>query len=139
MRHCRRLAASVGLVAGAVAFLSVVPTAPSDAAPKPQVSVEVADIATLGSDGQTVSIEVTASCARPWRVLEAFVTISQPQASGMGGIRLSCTGRAQTFAVTVTSFGLAFEPGDAQASAFVLIERRGETRQAQDSEVIQLL
>ena len=38
--------------------------------------------------------------------------------------------------MTVTSFDLAFEPGDAQASVLVLIERRGETRQAQDSEAI---
>jgi hypothetical protein len=139
MRHCRRLAVSVGLVAGGLAFLPGAPTAPSDAAPKPQVAVEVADTAVLGPGGQTVSIEVTASCARPWQVLEAFVTISQPQATGTGGIPLACTGRAQTFTVTVTSFDLAFEPGDAQASAFVLIERRGQTRQAQDSEVIQLL
>jgi hypothetical protein len=139
MRRCLRLAASAGLVVGAAAFLSVAFTAPSDAVPKPRVSVEVADTATLGPGGQTVSIEVTASCARPWQVLEAFVTVSQPQAMGMGGIPLTCTGRPQTFTVTVTSFGSAFEPGAAQASAFVLIERRGETQQGQDSEVIQIL
>jgi hypothetical protein len=139
MHRCRRLAVSVGLVAAAIASLSVAPAGPADAAPKPKAAVEVADTATRGPGGQTVTIEVTASCARRWQVLEAFVTISQPQATGMGGVPLSCTGRPQVLTVTVTSFDLAFEAGDAQASAFVLIERRGRTRQAQDSEVVQLL
>jgi hypothetical protein len=139
MHRRRRLAASVGFVAAMVGSLSVASVAPAGAAPKPRVSVEVADTATRGGDGQTVVVVVTASCAPQWQVLEALVTISQPQATGMGGIPLSCTGRPQTFTVTVTSFGLAFEPGDARASAFVLIERRGQTQQAQDSEVIQLV
>ena len=86
----------------------------------------------------TVSIEVMASCARPWKVLEAFVTVSQPQADGIGGIPLACTGRPQTFTVTVTSFDQAFVPGDAHANALVLVERRGDTRDAQDSEVVRV-
>jgi hypothetical protein len=139
MHRGRRLAASVGLVAAAIASLSVAPAAPADAAPKPKASVEIADTATLGPGGQTVVVEVIASCARGWQVLEAFVTISQPQADGMGGLPLSCTGRPQAFTVTVTSFDLAFEAGNAQASALVLIERRGRTLQAQDSEVVQLI
>jgi hypothetical protein len=57
---------------------------------------------------------------------------------GMGGIPLTCTGRPRTFTVNVMSLDLAFEPGGAQASALVLIERRGRTQQAQDSEVVQL-
>jgi hypothetical protein len=69
----------------------------------------------------------------------SFITISQPQTSGTAGIPLSCTGRVQTFAVTVSSLGVAFQPGDAQASGFVLIERRGRTQQAQDSVTIQLV
>jgi hypothetical protein len=137
MNRRRRLVASVGLAAAVAGSLSV--ASPIDAAPRAKASVEVADTATLGSGGQTAVIEVTASCARGWQVLEAFVTISQPQADGMGGIPLSCTGQAQTFAVTVTSLDQPFASGDAQASAFVLIERRGRTQQAQDSEVIQLL
>jgi hypothetical protein len=137
MNRWRRLVASVGLAAAVAGSLAV--ASPVDAAPKAKASVEVADTATLGPGGQTAVIEVTASCARGWQVLEAFVTISQPQAFGMGGIPLSCTGKAQTFAVTVTSPDQPFQPGQAQASAFVLIERRGQTQQAQDSEVVQLL
>lgn len=136
--HHRRLIASVGLVAAVIGSLAVAPDAPAVAAPKPRATVEVADTATLSLGGQTVTIDVTASCARGWQVLEAFVTVSQPQATGMTGMPLTCTGKPQTFTVTLTSFGLPFEPGQAQASAFVLIIRHGRTQQAQDSEVIQL-
>jgi uncharacterized membrane protein YeaQ/YmgE (transglycosylase-associated protein family) len=137
--HRQRLA-SVSVVAAVIGSFVVTLAAPQvDAAPRPKASVEVADTAALAPDGQSVSIDITASCARGWQVLEAFVTISQPQTSGTAGIPLSCSGRAQTFAVTVPSLGAAFEPGDAQASAFVLIERRGRTQQAQDSETILLV
>jgi hypothetical protein len=136
MHQRRRLTRSFGLAVAGVTLLPVVLGAPADAAPRPKVSVEVADTATLGVDGQTVSIEVTASCARRWDVLEALVTVSQPQASGEAGLPLTCTGRRQSFTVTVTSFDAVFVPGDAQASALVLIERRGDTREAQDSEVV---
>ena len=126
MNRRRRLVASVGLAAALAGSLSL--ASPADAAPKAKASVEVANTATLPSEGQTAVIEVTASWARGWQVLEAFVTVSQPQANGLGGIPLSCTGKAQTFAVSVTSLDLAFAFGPAQASAFVLIERRGRTQ-----------
>jgi hypothetical protein len=143
MNRWRRLVASVGLAAAVAGSVSV--ASPVDAAPKAKLSVEVADTATLGPGGQTAVLEVTASCAHTagahgeWVVLEAFVQISQQQAFGMGGFPLSCTGRAQTFAVTVTSIDQPFQSGQAQASAFVLIIRGSQTQQAQDSEVIQLL
>lgn len=139
MQHHRRLMASVGFVVAVMGSLAVAPAAAQVAGAKPKASVEVADTATLAPDGQTVTIEVTGSCARRWQVLEALVTISQPQATGTAGLPLSCTGKSQSFTVTVTSLDGAFQPGGAQASAFVLIERRGRTQQAQDSETIQLV
>lgn len=139
--HVRRLPiALLSLVAVVAGGLSTaLSTIAVEAAPRPKLFVEVADTSTLSPDGQTATIEVTASCPRAWQVLEAFVTISQPQTFGMGGIPLSCTGRAQSFVVTVPSQDAAFQPGPAQASAFVLIERGDRTRQAQDSETIQLM
>jgi hypothetical protein len=140
MHHHRQLLASVSVLATLMAAFSVTLAAPHvDAMPRPKASVEVADTAALAPDGRSVTIDITASCARGWQVLEAFITISQPQTSGTAGIPLSCTGRVQTFAVTVSSLGVAFQPGDAQASGFVLIERRGRTQQAQDSVTIQLV
>jgi hypothetical protein len=139
MHHHRRLLASVSVLATVMASFLITLDAPQvDAAPRPKAWVEVADAAALAPGGQSVTIDVTASCARRWQVLEAFVSISQPQAFGTAGVPLTCTGRAQTFAVTVTSLDAAFQPGGALASAFVLIERRGQTQQAQDSEAILL-
>jgi hypothetical protein len=131
-RRSALAAALVGIVGALLLAL------PADAAARPKASVAVADTAAIAPDGSAVIIEVTASCARRWTVLEAFVTVSQPQVSGMGGIPLSCTGRVQTFAVTVPALDAAFTPGDAQASAFILIERRGRTQQAQDTAVVTL-
>jgi hypothetical protein len=140
MHHHRQLLVSVTVVATVMASFLVTLDAPQvDAVPRPKASVEVADTAALAPDGQSVTIDITASCARGWQVLEGFITISQPQTSGTAGIPLSCTGRVQVFAVTVSSLDVAFQPGIAQASAFVLIERRGRTQQAQDSETIQLV
>jgi hypothetical protein len=138
MRQDRRMALLGVLVVG-VAVLGSVITAPAGAAPKPKVTVEIAATGTLDEGGQAVIVALTASCPRQWQVLEALVTVSQSQASGEGFFPLSCTGRDQTFSVTVRSFGAAFAPGEAQASAFVLIERRGGTQQAQDSAVLQIL
>jgi hypothetical protein len=138
MRQHRRMALLGALVVGVVVLSSAI-IAPAGAAPKPKVTVEIAATATLAEGGQAVIVEVTASCHAQWEVLEALVTVSQPQASGQGFLPLTCTGRDHTFSVTVRSFGAAFEPGEAQASAFVLIERHGRTQQAQDSAVLQIL
>jgi hypothetical protein len=138
--HHRRLLASASVVAAVMgACLVMLDGLQVDAAPRPKASVEVADTGVLAPDGQSVTLHITVSCARGWQVLEAFITISQPQTEGTAGIPLSCTGKVQTFAVTMPSLDAAFQPGDAQASAFVLIERRGRTQQAQDSEIILLV
>jgi hypothetical protein len=134
-----RRVALLGVLGAGVAVLGPVIPAPAGADPKPKVTVEIAVTATLAEGGQAVVVNVTASCHRQWQVLEALVTVSQPQASGEGGFPLTCTGDDQTFSVTVRSFGAAFEPGATQASAFVLIERRGRTQQGQDSTVLQIL
>jgi hypothetical protein len=133
-----RRTALLGVLVVAAALLGPAITAPAGADPKPKVTVDIAATATLAEGGQAVVVEVTASCHQQWQVLEALVTVSQPQASGQGFFPLTCTGRAQTFSVTVRSFGGAFEPGQAQASAFVLIERRSGTQQAQDSALLQI-
>jgi hypothetical protein len=137
-RRYRRVAL-LGVLGVGVAVLGPVITAPAGADPKAKVTVEIAATATLAESGQAVVVEVTASCHRQWQVLEALVTVSQPQASGVAGFPFTCTGNDQTFSVTVRSVDAAFEVGEAQASAFVLIERRGRTQQAQGSTVLQIL
>lgn len=137
MEHPSLRGGAVALVL--VGMVGALLALPADAAARPKASVAVADTATIAPGGDAVTIDVTASCARRWTVLEAFVTVSQPQVTGMGGIPLSCTGRAQTFTVTVPALDATFTPGEAQASAFVLIERRGRTQQAQDTALVTLV
>lgn len=137
MRYRRTALLGVLFVGAAVMGPAI--TAPAGADPKPKVTVEVAARATLAEGGQAVVVEVTASCHRQWQVLEALITVSQPQASGEGFFPLTCAGHDQTFRVSVQSLDAAFEPGAAQASALVLIERRDQAQQAQDSVVLQIL
>jgi hypothetical protein len=97
MHHHRQLVAAASIVAAVMGSLSVtLTTTHVDAAPKPEASVEVADTATLAPDGETVTIDIAASCARGWPVLEAFITISRPQISGTASHPLGCTARMQS-------------------------------------------
>lgn len=108
------------------------------AARAPQVpTVQLGSAAGLAPDGLSLTINVIASCPERWTVVEASVTVSQPQASGSGSFPLTCTGSKRPFSVTVQSTGGRFELGPAQAVATV-VAQRGKTAQAQDSAAIQL-
>jgi hypothetical protein len=122
------LAAVVGLlVAGAAP--------PAAARPVQSPTVELHTAAGLAPDGRSVTVNLLAKCPERWTVVEALVTVSQPQASGQASFPLTCNSSFQSFNVTVRSSDAPFELGEAQATASVLIER-GRTAQAQDSEVV---
>ena len=124
------LVAIVGLLASGV----VSPAA----ARAPQVpTVQLSSAAGLAPDGLSLTINVIASCPERWTVVEARVTVSQPQASGTGSFPLTCIGSTRPFFVTVRSTGGRFELGPAQAVATVVVQR-GKTAQAQHSAAIQL-
>jgi hypothetical protein len=53
------------------------------APPRPPV-VELGTAAGLAPDGRSMSIEVIARCPEKGTLLEAAVTVSQPQATGLG-------------------------------------------------------
>jgi hypothetical protein len=119
------------LVAGGALPAKAGNTAPT------RLNVELGSAAGLAPDGQSLNISLLASCPEQWAVLQALVTVSQPQASGQATFPLTCTGLLQAFRVTVQSPGAPFQLGEAQASALVLI-KRGRTEQAQDSQVVQV-
>ena len=126
-------------IAAAVLLLGLVPaTAQGVDAP---AKVQVAKKGELTDGGNTVTLRVTASCDSGLEVLEAFVTISQDSFVQVG-IPLSCTGRRQVFTLraAVLEGSPPFQPGVAQASAFVLVldPATGETFQAQDSVQVRL-
>ena len=99
-------------------------------------TVELGTAAGLAPDGRSLRIDVIASCPERWVVVEARVTVSQPQASGSGSFPLACIGSKRPFSVIVRSTG-SFALGAAQAAARVVVQR-GHTAQATDAASIQL-
>jgi hypothetical protein len=129
-RH-RIRALAVAVVIGLVGALS----ASAEARISPGPVVDIQSAAWLAPDGQSMTVQVLASCPERWTILEAGVTVSQPQASGQASFSFPCIGSLRMFSVVVPSIGGTFELGDALVSASVTI-KRGKTERAQDSEVV---
>jgi hypothetical protein len=104
------------------------------APPRPPVVV-LGSAALLAPDGRSMSVEVIASCPERSTLVEASVTLSQPQASGRASFPLPCDDLLRPFRVTVQSSGAPFTLRDAQGIATVIV-KRGKTQQAQDSELL---
>jgi hypothetical protein len=81
-----------------------------------------------------MTVQVAASCAERWTVVEAVVAVSQPQASGRSSFPLTCIGSIRVFTVVVPSGGV-FQLGQAQAAASVVV-KRGKTARAVDADVV---
>ena len=112
-------------------FLVLVSLAVPGAAAAEAATVEVHPRAVV-HDG-VMTLRVTASCEPGWTVLEAGLTVSQDEQAtwtqtGIG--RLECDGRLHRLRVQATPFEGAFHPGVAYVSAFVIVERAGETSSA---------
>jgi hypothetical protein len=119
------LAAVIGLVgAGGAA---------AEARQSPGPIVDIQSAAGLAPEGQSITVQLLASCPERWTVVEAVVAVSQPQASGQASFPLTCIGSLRP--LTVPSPGGTFQLGEAQANASVLIKRR-RTERAQDAEVV---
>ena len=120
----------------AIAVLAAASVGSAGARPG-QPTVELGSAALLAPDGGSLTITVIASCPERWSVVEARVTVSQPQATGSGVFPLACIGSARPFNVTVRSSGGRFQLGAAAATASVFVAR-GRTAAAQDSATVQL-
>ena len=120
---------------GVIVLLGAGGAAPAGARLAPGPMVDIKSSAGLAPDGQSMTVQALASCPERWTVVEALVTVSQPQASGQASFPLTCIGSPRMFTVVVPSTGGAFQLGGAQATASVLI-KRGKTERAQDSEVL---
>ena len=119
------------VVATTLLFLAV---ATNTLAARDHVTVKVGKRAQLIEGGQAVLVKMRAACEPGLEVLEAHVTVEDQ----FGFFSLPCDGRPQKFEVRVEHLDGAFEPGEAFASAFVLVEdpETGDTVQAQDSRQI---
>jgi hypothetical protein len=121
---------------GVVALAAAGAVAPADARRlSPPPSLDLGTAAALAPDGRSMSVGLIARCPERWTVIEAFVTVSQPQASGRASFTVPCTGSLTPVGVTVHSSGAPFELGEAHAAASMVIER-GRTERLEDSEVL---
>jgi hypothetical protein len=93
--------------------------------------------ASLAPDGRSMSFDISTLCDRKWTIVEARVSVTQPQASGEGPFTPNCTRLPQVVRVTVPVLNGSFETGQAQASARLVV-LQGKTKQAQDSAPIRV-
>jgi len=123
-------------VAGLIALLGfVAAAAPAGARVAPEPTVDIQPVAGLAPDGRSIGVQVLASCPERWTVVQAVVTVSQPGASGQASFPLTCIGSLRMFAVSVPSSGGAFQLGEAQVTASVVISR-GRTARADETELV---
>jgi len=122
---------------GAIALLVAWAAAPAGARPSSPPTVDIQSVAWLAPDGRSLSFQVIASCPERWSVVEAVVSVSQPQASGQASFPLACIGSLRVFNVTVPAAAGTFRLGEAQASASVVV-KRGKTQRVQDSQLLQV-
>ena len=96
------------------------------------------DVGTIVDDGRAAVLSVTLRCPRGgFEVLEAHATLSQGNASGMGGFGPRCGGRVRTYDVRVTSLGDRSCP-DRVGRRLVSCAHRRQHLSAGDSETITL-
>jgi hypothetical protein len=132
MELVARTLALVGVIALLVA---VAAATPANARVTPAPAVQIQGVAGLAPDGRSIGVQVLASCPERWTVVEAVVRVSQPGASGQASFPLTCIGSMRLFGVTVASASGAFQLGEAQVTASVVI-KRGKTARADDSQVV---
>lgn len=131
--HVSRQLRLAAVIASVAAF-----GAPAAEAHRTALSVEVLSVqATLAPDGRSISFDIETRCDRKATIVEASVSVSQPQASGSAPFTPSCNRLPTVVGVTVPTSGAQFRTGDAQASA-VLVVRQGGTKQARDSAVFRV-
>ena len=122
------------VLALAIGLLGAGAAAPADARPSPGPTVIVHSAAWVAPDGGSMTVQLLASCPERWGVVEAVVSVSQPNASGRASFPLTCIGSLRGFSVVVPSSGGTFVLGEAVVTGSVTIQR-GKTQQAQDSVV----
>jgi hypothetical protein len=109
------------------------------------ITVALKANATLLEEGQAVQVRVRATCPTGYTVLEAFVYIGQEgNESDFAFIPLACQDKQKPrdFVIRVPMFpdNPPFHPGDATATAFVLIEdpATGDTLSGGDNRAIRI-
>ena len=108
---------------------------------KPKVTVDLATVVQIVDSGDAVLIDVAVSCSKKTVVLEAFVYVNQDGFQGdFAAIPVSCTGKSITYTIRAEATEeFSYRPGEAHASAFVLVEDKKErTYSGSDTETVTL-
>jgi hypothetical protein len=127
-----RFAARRLVVTGVVGLL-VAGGAQVASAHRTPLSVEiVSEQSSLAPDGRSMTFYLSTVCDRTWTIVEASVTVTQPQASGRGPFTPTCGRIPYNVQVTVPATSGTFQTGPTEATA-VLVVQQGPTKRAQDS------
>jgi hypothetical protein len=92
----------------------------------------ISDQSSLAPDGRSMTFYLETVCDRTWTIVEASVTVTQPQASGKGSFSPTCGRIPYNVQVRVPVTSGTFQTGSADVTA-VLVVQQGPTKRAQDS------
>ena len=121
------------LVVVGVVGLLVAGGAQTATAHRTALSVEIlSEQALLAADGQSMTFDLSTVCDPQWTIVEASVSVTQPQASGTGAFTPNCGRIPYVVRSTVPATSGTFRTGPAEATA-VLVVQQGRTKQAQGS------
>jgi len=121
------------LVLTGLVGLLVAAGAPMASAHRTALSVEIlSEQASLAPDGGSMTFVLSTVCDRGWTIVEASVTVTQPQASGTGPFTPNCGRIPYNVVATAPATSGTFQTGPAEVTA-VLVVQQGPTKEAQDS------
>ena len=121
-----------------VSLLLVAGGAREASAHRTALSVEIlSEQASLAPDGGSMTFDLSTVCDRTWTIVEASVSVTQPQASGTGSFTPNCGRIPYVVRVTVPATSGTFQTGSANATA-VLVVQQGPTKRAQDSAALRV-
>jgi hypothetical protein len=121
------------LVLTGLVGLLVAAGAPMASAHRTPLSVEIlSEQASLAPDGRSMTFVLSTVCDRGWTIVEASVSVTQPQASGTGPFTPNCGRIPYNVVATAPATSGTFQTGPAEVTA-VLVVQQGPTKEAQDS------
>lgn len=121
-------------LAGLLALVVASTAQPADAGKSQDPAVYLQSVG-LMPDSQAALVRLDVYCSEQQTVVDARVSVVQPQASGEAPFSPRCIGR-DIIEVAVPSDGV-FETGQAQVSA-VLVFRQGRTKEVRDAQVMRV-
>lgn len=125
------------VLAGLIGLLVVGGRQAADANPNELALEVLSEQASLAPDGRSISLHLVTQCDSKATVLDARVSVTQPQASGEASFTPRCARIPYVVTVTVPSLGGSFQTGEAQVSA-VLVVREGRTKEVGDSALVRV-